>query len=195
MTIKFEGLAPSDQQTIGVVWTELMRTLDKPANLNQNIDTWFGTGCPAQFRTGMSRVLRKFRSCMNLCVVTVCCSELDDRDVDTFGAAYHNVQGGFAPIINFDPAKQPKLRLELDSKWNIGIVLYKTSTDRDSAFQTVAHELSHLLMGTKDHPWQSGQEKPKCYGEEKCRWLASNNDARALTNADNWGYFMEDLRG
>jgi hypothetical protein len=195
MTIKFESLAPLDQQTVTTVWAELMRTLDKPANLQQNINTWFGTACPAQFRTALPRVLRRFRSCMNLCVITLCCCDLDDRDIDTFGAAYHNTAGGFLPIINFDPSTQPKLRLELDSKWNTGIDLYKTPTDRDSAFQTIAHELSHLLMATKDEPWQPPQAKPKCYGEQKCLSLATGNDVRALTNADNWGYFMEDCRG
>lgn len=194
MTIVFEGVPDQDQKTVTLVWTELMRALDKPVNLGQNIDRWFGTACSAQFRTAMPRVLRKFRSCMNLCRVTVCCSDLGDRDVDTFGAAYHNINGGFAPIINFDPSKQPALRLELDSKWNIGITLYKTPTDRDSAFQTVAHELSHLLMATKDNPWNPPSKTPKCYGEQRCTALATNNDARALTNADNWGYFMEDLR-
>jgi hypothetical protein len=196
MTIKFEGLSLSDQDAVTKVWSELMAALDKQKNLSQNIDRWFGTTCPAQFRTSMPRVLRKFRSCMNLCAITLCCSELDDRDTDTFGAAYHNNgNGGFAPIVNFDPATQPSLRLELDSKWNIGISLYKTPTDRDSAFQTIAHELSHLLMATKDEPWAPPTNKPKCYGEPKCTKLANDNDVRALTNADNWGYFMEDLRG
>jgi hypothetical protein len=73
--------------------------------------------------------------------------------------------------------------------------LYKTASDRDSAFQTISHELSHLLMGTKDHPWNPPNAKPKCYGETKCLALATGNDARAQSNADNWGYFIEDLRG
>jgi hypothetical protein len=194
MTIRYEGVSSNDQEIIAKVWAELLRTLDKPAHLNQRIDRWFGTGCSAAFRTSMPRVLRKFRSCINLCSFTICCSALDDRDVDTFGAAYHNIEGGFAEILNFNPATQPKLRLELDSKWNIGITMYKTQDDRDSAFQTIAHELSHLLMATKDHPWNPPNKTPKCYGEEKCTALATNSDARALTNADNWGYFIEDLR-
>jgi hypothetical protein len=120
------------------------------------------------------------------------CCPLEDRDTDTYGAAYHNIDGGFAEIINFNPASQPELELEIDSKWNIGISMYKTPIDFDSAFQTIAHELSHLLMATKDHPWNTTS---KCYGEPKCRSLATNNRRRALTNADNWGYFIEDLRG
>lgn len=191
MTIIYEGLSKLDQITVEKIWTELMSTLDKPNNLQQNINTWFGTNCPGPFRTNIGRVLRKFRTSMNLCRFTLCCSALGDRDENTFGAAYHNITGGFAEIITFNPATQPNLRLELDSKWNIGISLYKTPTDRDSAFQTIAHELSHLLMATRDHPWS---DQAKCYGETRCRTLATNNDVRALTNADNWGYFMEDLR-
>lgn len=196
MTIIFGGLAPSDQTTVTQVWGELMDALDKQKNLQQHIDRWFGTACPAAFRTAMPRVLRKFRSCMNLCNVKVTCSPLDERDIDTFGAAYHNNgAGGFAPIINFDPATQPNLTLELDGRWNIGVALHKTLTDRDSAFQTIAHELSHLLLGTRDEKWNPPTDKPRCYGETKCTHLATNNDVRALTNADNWGYFMEDLKG
>jgi hypothetical protein len=116
MTIQLVGLAPTDQDTVTTIWQEMMRVLDKPANLQANIDTWFGNACPAPFRTAIPRVLRKFRSCMNLCTVEVFCSALDDRDVNTYGAAYHNIAGGFAPIINFDPTTQPLLKLELDSK-------------------------------------------------------------------------------
>ncbi len=191
MTITFEGLSVQDQETVTTIWTEMMRTLGDPSNLNQRITTWFGAGCPAQFRTGMPRVLRKLKSCMNLCNVTLMCCPLEDRDVNTYGAAYHNIDGGFAEIVNFNPATQPELNLEIDSKWNIGIEMYKTPVNRDSAFQTIAHELSHLLLATKDEPADGGG---KCYGEAICRNLATNNDARARTNADNWGYFIEDLR-
>lgn len=194
MTIIFQGLSAQDQDDINKIWAELMRTLDKPVNMNQKINTWFGVACPANFRLSVPRLLRKFRSSMNLCKINVCCSTLDDRDIDTFGAAYWNTNTGFADIINFDPKTQPKLTLELDSLWNIGLEIYKTPTDLDSGFQTVAHELSHLLMATKDHPVTAGQAKPKCYGETICRGLAASSDVRALTNADNWGYFMEDLR-
>ncbi len=195
MSIVYEGVSPGDQTTVSVVWAEMLRTLAQPANMDAKIDRWFGTACPAAFRADMPRVLRKFRSSMNLCSVTVCCCTLDDRDINTFGAAYHNNgMGGFAPITSFDPGLQPSLRLELDSRWNIGVSLYKTSTNLDSAFQTVAHELSHLLLATRDHPWNPPGAEPKCYGVGKCTALATNNDARALTNADNWGYFIEDLR-
>ncbi|MEO1043372.1 MAG: M35 family metallo-endopeptidase [Pseudomonadota bacterium] len=192
MTITFQGLSPTDRDTVTEIWNDMMATLAAPDQLDTNITRWFGANCPAAFRTGMPRVLRKFRTCMNLCNVTLMCCDLDDRDIDTFGAAYLNTNTGFAEIINFNPATQPDLKLELDSQWNIGISRYKTATDRDSAYQTIAHELSHLLMATNDHPWAFGS---KCYGETKCRLLATNNDVRALTNADNWGYFIEDLRG
>ncbi len=195
MTIAFEGLSVPDQKNVTTVWAEIMRLLDKPTGMQAAINTWFGTNCPPAFRNGVPAVLRKFRSCMNLCTITLCCSTLDDRDVDTYGAAYHNLNGGFAPIVNFDPNTQPSLRLELDSKWNIGITMYRTVGDKDSAFQTIAHELSHLLMGTRDHPWNPPTAKPKCYGEQKCLALATADDVRALTNADNWGYFIEELRG
>jgi hypothetical protein len=195
MSIVYEGLAPSDQTTVAVAWTEMLRALANPAQLDARIDRWFGTACPAAFRANMPRTLRKFRSSMNLCAVTVCCSTLDQRDIDTFGAAYHNNgAGGFAPINSYDPVSQPNLRLELDGRWNIGVPLYKSAGNFDSAFQTLAHELSHLLLATRDEPLNPPAASPKCYGEPVCTALATANDPRALTNADNWGYFIEDLR-
>jgi hypothetical protein len=134
MTIQFEGLSGTDRAMVTLSWGELMRTLGSPRTLNPSIDAWFGTNCPAPFRANIERVMSKFRSCMNLCTITVCCAEFGDRDVDTFGAAYHNTDTGFAEIINFDAVSQPKLRLELDSRWNIGVNLHKTPTDFDSGF-------------------------------------------------------------
>lgn len=195
MPVKCNGsISPEDQKTIKKIWAELIRTLGNPNNLQANIDRWFGTNCQQHFRDDMGKKLRKLKSCINLTTINIVYSELDDRDTDTFGAAYTNDgNGGFLAIINFDPTTQPALTLELDSKWVTGIPLYKTPVDRDSAFQTIAHELSHLLMGTDDHAWTGGGGG-QCYGDFRCTQLAINNDLNAQTNADNWGYFIEDLR-
>lgn len=191
----FEGLSVSDQKVVTTVWAEMLRVLGKPTGMQGAIDTWFGANCPPAFRTGMPAMLRQFRSCMNLCTITLCCSTLEDRDVNIYGAAYHNLDDGFAPIVNFDPNTQPSLRLELDGAWNVGIPMYRTANNEHSAFVTIAHELSHLLLGTDDHPLNPPAAKPKCYGARICLALAESDDDRALTNAENWGYFIEELRG
>jgi hypothetical protein len=51
---------------------------------------------------------------------------------------------------------------------------------------TIAHEMSHFLVagGTKDH----------AYGTAKCRHLARSNPALALTNADNFEFWVENAR-
>ncbi len=49
--------------------------------------------------------------------------------------------------------------------------------------QTIYHELSHKVLATNDH----------VYGSDKCRALARSNSAEAITNADNYGYFLVNL--
>ena len=57
------------------------------------------------------------------------------------------------------------------------------SAGTDTQFGTVVHELSHNACGTLDHQ----------YGTANCQALATNDDARARKNADNYEYFVETL--
>lgn len=49
----------------------------------------------------------------------------------------------------------------------------------EGACQTVYHELTHKVLGTKDH----------CYGKVKSRGLATMQPEKALTNADNFAFY------
>lgn len=90
----------------------------------------------------------------------------------------------------------------------------KPGNDR-GAIKTLFHELSHILLNTEDVsvweqvPWPNGpkQTKPEtvpAYGILYSRRLANGlgrrrtlsqktKDPNPITNADNWGYFLESI--
>ena len=53
----------------------------------------------------------------------------------------------------------------------------------NSKLGTLAHELSHAIVGTHDH----------LYGQHACKWLAQNFPGHSINNADNFEYFVETL--
>ncbi len=53
-----------------------------------------------------------------------------------------------------------------------------------SQFQTIVHELTHLILHTEDHR----------YGYQESLKLAQISEPAAWKNADNWGYFLEEFR-
>jgi hypothetical protein len=64
---------------------------------------------------------------------------------------------------------------------------------------TIIHELSHLVVGTKDNMYDSKGLKPS--KTKAARTVAQGGEggmfvhARALNNADTWGYFATDAAG
>ena len=61
-----------------------------------------------------------------------------------------------------------------------------SATGKDSRAGTLCHEMSHFkdYGGTKDH----------VYGTENARRLAETDPKKALQNADNFEYYLEDAR-
>ncbi len=60
-----------------------------------------------------------------------------------------------------------------------------------SQFETVVHELSHIVIGTRD---EVDALNVTAYGGANARALAAQSPALALTNAENWGFFVEEFR-
>lgn len=58
-------------------------------------------------------------------------------------------------------------------------------TGKDSRAGTLCHEMSHFkdIGGTKDH----------IYGAANCQELAKTDSAKALTNADSFEYYLENV--
>lgn len=62
------------------------------------------------------------------------------------------------------------------------------SAYNQSQFETLVHELSHLLLGTSDVKYTDGTT---AYGAESAALLATFGSTHAFRNAENWGIFIE----
>lgn len=80
--------------------------------------------------------------------------------------------------VNF--SKLPKTSLGLAASWN--------GQDR---LETLLHELSHYVHGTEDEKLDDGVTT--AYGGSDARLLATQSADRAKTNAENWGFLIEEL--
>lgn len=56
-------------------------------------------------------------------------------------------------------------------------------------FETIVHELSHFVHGTLDANLDDGTT---AYEGQNARLLVTQSAARAKTNAENWGFFVEE---
>jgi len=74
---------------------------------------------------------------------------------------------------------------------------FASTTGKDSISGVLVHELSHHICDTLDidlpanHPTAPGK---KCYGQVKCKWLATNVPADAIRNADSYEYYFEQFQ-
>ena len=57
-----------------------------------------------------------------------------------------------------------------------------------SQFETLVHELSHLLLGTVDVTYTDGST---AYGTQSAALLATFGSTHAFRNAENWGIYIE----
>ncbi len=63
--------------------------------------------------------------------------------------------------------------------------------DGQDKFETLVHELSHVILGTEDEKLSNGAT---AYGAVAARELATTNAGKAINNAENWGFFVEEFR-
>jgi hypothetical protein len=79
--------------------------------------------------------------------------------------------------------KPVNIRIGIGYQW-FHMPIYDSPCFYESKFQTLVHELSHLLMATKDHRLKF----------DRCKSFARTNSTDAKRNADNWGYFASECR-
>jgi hypothetical protein len=63
-----------------------------------------------------------------------------------------------------------------------------------TAYGTIIHELSHIVLNTKDHPTSMAGAEAQgqvCYGPLVCQMLAAHDSLGAVTNADNYRLLAE----
>jgi Lysine-specific metallo-endopeptidase len=75
---------------------------------------------------------------------------------------------------------RPVLSIQVDKDWK--------NTNIDNKIQILFHELSHRVLQTKDHGPKEGFPGP--YGLAAAMQIARMNPDIALTNAENYGFFI-----
>jgi hypothetical protein len=98
------------------------------------------------------------------------------------GDALSHVPKGEAPVELGEGYKQLPLLLPL-----VGGQI-DASGWIQSQFETLVHELSHLLLGTIDVEFTDGTT---AYGTQAAEELATFGSRHAFQNAENWGIFIE----
>lgn len=192
MGISSSGLGPSDQALVSMLGPEIIRTLRKasadlsPGDARSSL--WFGDASNAWIQQ-LKRNLNRMASVANVQQIDIHGSNWKQRKRGTSAAAYQPASGwrdntAVVGRVGFVTRSQNQgFNIELDHEWNTSPT-YKNNANRDSKFEILVHELTHLILDTED----------EAYGGNLCQALAAQNPARAKINADSWGYFIEEFR-
>jgi len=192
MGISCSGLGPSDQQLVGKLGPEIIRTLRKASTEISPGDPrsvrWFGDASNT-WTQQLKNNLNRMASVVNIQQVKVHGQQWKQRARGTSAAAYRPASGwrdntAVVGRTSFVTRSQGQgFNIALDNEWNTSPT-YRTGATLDSKFEILAHELTHLILDTED----------EAYGGPKCETLAAHSPARAKKNADSWGYFIEEFR-
>jgi hypothetical protein len=187
------GLGPTDQKEVNILGPEITRVLRKAAAEIQKghgrgqSQTWFGDQAQA-WMIDLQNKLNKMASVINCEQIQVHGEAWKERSKTTFAASYEP-KDGWGNYNSISRARDQEFEIALDIKWNNSI-MYCTPANRDSKFQSLVHELTHLILGTDDIVFNG----KKTYGTEKSKNLSASRPEDAKKNADNWGYFVEEFR-
>lgn len=200
MSLDVSGLPDGVRQQIDGFDTEITEILQRARDqvhsglASAKLTLWFG-GADAQTRNEIRDKLAKLRSFV--LHHTVRCAYRLDRPAGE-NALAEGVKGGLLGknVIALNSAQRV---LGSEKDWGAigtlnlspnfanlpnyanGAVSAFGGQDR---FETVVHELSHIVLGTGDD----------AYGGTAARALATTDAAKARNNAENWGLFVEDFR-
>ncbi len=138
---------------------------------------WFlDEGCgEAELKAAMAKLSAGFKKIASACgASTLVFADYPDwraqRD-DFYGAAIRGGEGGGFPVVYLEGAFT-RLTGNTGKTWLCA--------------ETIIHELSHLEISTQDHRYDDAGLKPN---------RAVFPYAKAIDNADSWGYFALDLAG
>jgi hypothetical protein len=182
--IRFEGgVGAAEQAAITAVVPERLNKVIKDAVSvgDQLIDRWFGSAA----RTGTTAKAfdekrRKMDDYLNRrCSVLTFVKKPYDATVDEAKV----VQGDFAQVI------RSCFRDDPGGFVPSGLRIYVLGTGMidqkpDEMFNTIAHEVTHRVMGTTDF----------VYGINPALRLARTQPEKAVNCAENWGYFYMELK-
>ncbi len=163
---------------------------------NTQLDRWFGDHS-ADFGKSVKEKIAKMRS--HLLNTNIKCVKGVGLTSDNNAQANHFTVG-LTGVSSLMAVNYAATQADTFSKVMIGpnfknLPKYATSSlasfgDQDQ-FETLVHELTHVVLGTKDEKNGSGVT---AYGATNARNLATADSAKAKTNAENWGLFVEEFR-
>jgi hypothetical protein len=103
------------------------------------------------------------------------------RNLEGFNASAKSAVALGANFVNLpDYGEQPLYQFGLGSRFSA-----------QDKFETLVHELSHLILQTDDEKLANGKT---AYGAQRALKLVQEDPARAQNNAENWGFFVEEFR-
>lgn len=157
---------------------------------------WFGSAS-VDFKKKLKGDLNKLRSVINLQSIQVGFRDRMELDVTENAAALPGSVSSIVPNsfksgstrdyngrhvllnLNFNnlPNYLPKVGGQIDA-----------SDYNQSKFNTLVHELTHVILATNDEKLASGHT---AYGAKQALQLVGEDAALAYTNAENWGIFVE----
>jgi hypothetical protein len=141
---------------------------------------WFG----ATPTNTVKEKVGKLRSFFNCNSITIRFATLQKRG--TNNAAALAPGNGWKDYTNLTKANGVSFEMYLNSGWEAKpkrSTLPLATAGSGGQFKTLVHELSHLGLNTEDHKYQAAS----------CVALAASDAAKALDNADNWGFFVEEF--
>ena len=158
-----------------VAGRQLVNSAFKNPNENKAADWWFGSGHDSK---DLAAKLDTFNNFMNK--LSLLCFECAE------GPDYANSYAA-VPQSMFN-ATATDLRVYLgggfkNEKYSLGVII-----------NSYLHELSHICLKTDDVPKNVKDDSKKYYTAKKARELAKKNPKLAITNAENWGFYLCDFR-
>jgi len=192
----FVAIDPYLKPAIGTLGPLVMTALATAADrlggphADDAVKRWFGTK-DAAFKATLARDLRRMRSVINVHTITIGSEDLMKRHANTNASAW-TAPGrvGVGDKVLDDEGRS----VFVDANFHkLSQFLPKSGTrinangDYQSQFNTLVHELSHLLIGTKDVAGARGT----AYGTKNAEALAAATPLDAAKNAENWGIFVE----
>jgi len=164
---------------------------------NAALQRWFGDSSPAWKQAALQN-LEKLRRIINLQEISVGVSRLSDRsraeNANALpGSATSIVPGTNTvdplPLVQLNSAflKLPRYLPRTGGTVDTG-VFDAAKCNNQSMFETVVHELTHVILSTNDENLLNGDT---AYGTNRALQLVGENAALAKTNAENWGCFIE----
>jgi len=162
---------------------------------NAAVSRWFGTTLDAGERQKFGKRLGTIRSNLNIRSISVGFMALQARVSSQNARAWNIGMPQLSLGSNLAPPGSGGINtIELDVGFKIlpdylpkatnGTV--DASAYHQSKFETLVHELTHVLVGTKDEALASGAT---AYGAQNALALAAENPTKAFNNAENWCAF------